>query len=538
MSLAPLSDDQVTYLYKAELIAKTSGLPGAWWNPSSTFSYFLNMVNAWVNDEKASFVVIYVITAFVYLYGMTWALRKYIPSPTIASFIAIISLIPHYTLGMTYWGFGGFEFIRARILIMPFVPVLLRCYFDWKASHRILIVFLGCCMVAVLNFEIIYMGAILCLYSLFFVLTDASIRRSIKYSHVLGIMLFGSMSIFFLYYNKIMIHFIGASKVFFVLPTYELLKRVFEGNLHQLTDMQYLDLKWEAAEKAFWWGLFPPRLSDIGLFLIEHIFILILAVGGCFVWKKRSKASFDQWVKFTLCTLVIAYGYQIIRTFGHYIMHWSPDIREEVRAFKFITFPMYISVGWFLTKMVGEKKYLWIIICCLTLFIAPVQVARRIPVQWKIQCVQWSQTFLTVEKQAYLEKVFAIKNSDQSEDIEQINSLLSQFWIGDTDDIKQSVLTTEHKIKFSDRPTLISYQDKRGAPTKYFENSSERTDLLVFWYLAYKEISQVLELDDPQLWILAAKKFECRFIVSKYNIQFAGLEKLYVGKSLNLYRIL
>jgi hypothetical protein len=529
MMRSPLSDDQITYWTKAELAMKHGGLTG--WDPTASFSYLLGAAYHFTQDKNASFVLIYLLVAVAYLYVMRRTALLYTGNPTASTLIAVISIVPHYTLGMTYWGFAGFEFIKARILIMPFVPIIISSYFRSHRTTGAWRAYLMCGSVCLLNLEAAYLGAILFLHTALFVIKDGSVALKPKILNMAGaICLFAA-----LYAGYSWIAAYSGTSTIFEFSIYDHLIGVVGDQLSRLDDAAYIDLRWQAAKDAFWWAMFPPRVTDMGMFVGEHAAIIAAAYFGAVAMRRSDREKFSQLLQLCFCIVIVTYGYQIFRIVLGLAAKWPPDIREEVRAFKFVIFPFMIWAAYLIGQTINARRVGLLALIIPALLISPVQLIRSIPANWKATLVESCHKYLSGEKLGYFEKLVEYRNAQKESDIDSINQVLSGHSSGPA---AQYVMTTEHKIKMSGLKTLVSYQDKRAGIQKiFFDNPTDRNDYLAVWSYAYSEIKSAIHSKDPDRVVAVADKYACRYVVVETRLVHPRLNSIYEGLALSCYEV-
>ena len=530
MLKARLSDDQITYWSKAGSAMEKGGMAG--WDPTSSFSYLLSAAHHLTQDKNASFALIYSITALIYLYAMRRSVLFFVGNTTAATLVSIVSLVPHYTLGMTYWGFAGFEFVKARILIMPFAPIIISGYFRWLKTSHVWKAFILCGFACLLNLEAAYLGAILALYYFLFVIGDKSVLLRSKLMGLAGAIVL-SLVIGGIY---VWIVTFSVESTLFELPIYEHLTSVVGDRLNQLDDAAYLRLRWQAAREAFWWAMFPPRWTDLGMFVGEHMLILIAALCGAAMMRRLERERFRQLLRFCFCVLIVAYGYQVLRFVLGLTIHWPPDIREEVRAFKFLIFPFMIWTAYLAGHTIQKRRIGLLILMISALLISPVQLIRSAPDRLKAGLVQAGHQYLSDEKLAYVEKLVEYRDIPRDLDITAINRVLSGRA---SDGTSQYVMTVEHQIKLSGLKTLVSYQDKRAGLQKvFFDDRADRADYLAVWSYAYSEIRSAVHSKDAERLMATADKYTCRYVVTRSKFVHPRLRPLYEGPALSCYEVL
>ena len=128
MSYDGLSDDQVSYFHVTDLIGSDNDFrPLAF---GTNLFYWLSSIGL---TKEQTLNAYFIVASVLYLCAMYWALGQvFLVSRWISVLIAVVSLAPIYTLGMTYWGFGRYEMILPRILVLWMIPL----FFGWSIKWR------------------------------------------------------------------------------------------------------------------------------------------------------------------------------------------------------------------------------------------------------------------------------------------------------------------------------------------------------------------------------------------------------------------
>ncbi len=523
-----LSDDQISYWYRASEII-THNFSIRYWNPTATFSYLLGFLYLVLHNVKWAFLFIFGCISVLYCVAMTLSIKIFLKNELLSLGIAIISLIPVYTLGMTYWGFGSFDMVRGRILIMPIAPLVIVWFYEKRNSGKIWIPLVLCSLAGVIHLEIIYLAIILSVV-LFWLHYQIGIDKKIFTQTLLPIALSGIVICGIYFIPKIVQSYLGPNPTTVLFHWLTLSREYYSDYINQLSNHAYLKLQWEASKSAFWWTMFPPRLTDIVYVAVSSFFLFFFGTLGLLEIKKKNYELFKFILIFLVATLSVAYGYQFIRYIGRFLWGASPKIWEEVRAVKFIYFFIYLSIGFLFKKWLVEKKFGLIVIASILIVFSPIQILTVLPTQWKERLITHTSTIF---RQPYLTEYFrkALKIVDvkQERDLKAIEGIFAKEVKTDR---RTYALTDIHSLKQSGLVTLISYQDKRSSTSQI-----NREDPLPYWYLAYNEISQALRSGNSEKVLQTAKKYQCEWVVSYQKLSDKNLIPRYEGEELFLYQV-
>jgi hypothetical protein len=525
-----LSDDQITYWIRSEIIADSFHRHLFSWDVTSSFSLLLAVAHRWLADPSACFIAVYTPIAILYFYSMKWSLDYFLKNSSISFLVSLVSIAPLYTLAMTYWGFAGFEFIKSRILIMPLVPVIFRLFFQWEDNKKIWIPFFLCGLGMILSLEIMYLLLALSLYLL--VLSMATRTSSSQRRRAIVIAIYSVAAIVFIYWLELflLIHNPTTLSSFDDAP-YPRLIQVYEGFIYELTNKAYVDLVWQASYAAFWWTMFPLRGTDLLFALFNAMFLLPLAAAGFLILKNEGPRLFWKVIGLMGCICVTAFAYQVLRFIGWKLFDWRPHILEEYRAVKFLYFPLYLAAGLFLKTLWMQQKKMWVFVLAALLCIPPLAVLRNLPQPVKQQIVQNAHAAFRLKPQQdeYLEKALQFRDPGQKEDIEKMIDILQAM----PSDSTEFVLSDIHALSLSGKRVMLSYQNKRaGRP---IGNKEDRKFYLPYWYLAYSEISAALHSGNADRLIEMARKYGCKYIAAEQPVKNEGWKCLYTGQRYNLY---
>ncbi len=518
-----LSDDQLNYVAIADKIMNPQEL--VHWVPYRTFSFILAGLFQFTHDHIISFKWIYSITAFLYMLSMYWALSKFVPNRIISISASIASLIPHYTLGMTFWGFAGSSFILPRILFMPIVPIVLGGLFIWENKNKYFLLPSLAAIFGTLSFESFLLAAICFPYmGLRLIHNKSGIKLWLKL--IVSCVITTAIAASILFLPKLY-----EPDFFTVLkPVYENIFAALFSQLSALSPASLVQLHWEAAYAACWWTLLPPQFSDIAFAIFDSFFIFILAIPGACILFKSNRYLFYQVMYIVGAIFICAYVYQGFRLIGWKMWNMHPHIWEEARCFKFIFFPLFLCSAIMLQRIwtkSGVKNWLiWFVI----LSISPLFVIRSIPLPLKESIHRLSiKIFSKTEYQGYVRKALKMPDYTWLEEVRELNQILHNIQENDV-----TVLSTLHELKKSQKTIVIAYNDKR---VDWMQYQGQSLPKLPYWYTAYTEIRNTLASGNALTILDVAHKYQCNYIVTESPLSHAKLSTLYMGQRLFLYKI-
>lgn len=533
MKNAALSDDQITYLVIAKRFLGIVTPPVSW-NSVDIFSYFLAGAYLVTRDFFQSFLWVYALVGMIYLNAARACFRSFFKDEKAAVALSLISIVPHYTLGMTYWGFAGFEYIKGRILFMPLAVLVLKIFFAAKEEKDIHKVFLLCAAGGILSYEAFYLLGLLILY----VLMMRS-REGVLFSggqEVYSGMLWALAVMAGIYFSNVIIGgWYHSTSPRMLWDVYEKIILANRAQVLSMSHAEYVRHYWEAAYKAFWWTMFPPKGVDLVFAFGNSVFLIFFGVWGAFLQKKEKPAFFRSNVLFLACAAAISYVYQAARFFSWKFFLTEPVIFEEVRAFKFSFFPLFLFIGSFLIyqRQRGKKT---LVLCSLVLmFVSPLEVLRGLPQSARTRLQTQALRSLGEDGfyRSYLSKALNNSSLSESRELEAISEGLQE--ISRKEGRRLPVLSDRHELESSGQEILVTYHDKRWHTETI---NGEKFDTLVYWHLAYEEISRSLrEQNIPSILRLAAK-YGCNYVVMPPQAPLPKeFRPVYEGTHYGLYRI-
>lgn len=525
-----LSDDQITYWMRAEIIGEFFQRHLICWDFSSTFSLLLALAHRWLVEPSSCFIAIYIPIAVLYFYSMAWSLDYFLKDRKIAVLVALVSITPLYTLGMTYWGFAGFGFVSGRILIMPLAPVVFRLFFQWQNNRKVWIPFCLCVLGMILSFEIVYLLLALVVYlpvSSIVMKTPASQRRRAVYIVIFSlgmIFLVNALEGFLIAHYRTPVAFVDDAP-------YLKLIQLHKGFVNHLTNREYVDLLWESSYAAFWWTMFPLRGTDLAFALFNALFLLPCALVGFSILKNGEPILFWKFIGFMGCVCATAFGYQALRFIGWKLFGWHPHVLEEYRAIKYLYLPFYLAVGFFLKNLWTEQRRISVFAVAALLCVSPLAVLRSLPHSLKQTIVEDARAafHLKIERTEYLQKAMQFSDPEQKTDIAAIIDVLRAM----PSRSAEFVLSDVHALNLSGKRVMLSYQSKRGGRPS--GSKEEREFHLPYWYLGYTDISGVLHSGSPERLVETAERYGCRYIAAEGVVNDKSWRCLYAGGKYNLY---
>ena len=516
IDLSGFSDDQTSYFLRAQMIAAGD----AGYQAGHFFPYILAKIYQLTGDFKTSFIVIYALVCFAYFHLTHAGFDIILKNRMVSLFLTIISLTPHYTLGMTFWGFAGSEFITARILIMPFVVPILAVYLTNLDKPGVFWLYGLCIILSLLHLSAIYLLGVMIVYYCLYRL----VKRRFKPDK--AAIYFLTASAWSGVWVLAMLYLIpGQHLDYFLIDTYRVITRVNHEYALSLTDREYLNLLWGSMSAAFWWAMFPPKLTDLFYAVTESFFLLAFAAAGFAALKKERGDLFRAMIMLMVSVLAVSYGFQTFCWIGWKLFGLGPKIYEEVRAFKFIYFPIFIAIGFFLMR--PNRKFKVVIL--ILLVISPFGLVRMTPNGLKLSMVeQFDRLFPNPIYHEYVEKALKIKSVDEAEITQLIKIIKKEA------PEEATILTTIHKIKQSGRRIIISYQDKRSGRQGF---TGPRKDEIVYWHLAYQEVSRVIKSRDPKHIRDTARKYNANYVILENRQDDPGLKPMFEGNRYFLYEV-
>ena len=523
----PLSDDQITYWATAEAV-RTMPFFSVLWNPTHLFSYCLAWIFRFTGDPSASFLVLYALTVFLYLRAMVWCLSYFFKDKKLCFCLALVSIVPHYTLAMTYWGFAGFEFIKGRILLMPLLPVIFRRYYEWKEDRKIWRPLALCGLGTILSYEAAYLLGILALDSAWNFWREKE-RRSLLPSFFKGVFLALALVFLVRYSQDYLQSYFGIHWFDNTAEIYEKLVPANRETILAMSGPEYADLHWRSAYRGFWWTLFPPRWMDLAFAAFNAFFLLLFGFLGARRQKKENPALFAWNVRLLIGVVLVSYSLQALLFVGWKTMGWHPSIWEEVRAFKFAFFPLFLFIGSYLVFQLKENRAARFYAAILLLLLSPLEILQSLPPETKARSLETMTRVLKNPVYAeYAAKALNVKDAAVEKDISRIRLFLKL-----RKDRNLFALTDLHALKEEGVHTIISYQDKRIHDFR----AGPRQDRLPYWGLAYEEVQGALRSGDAARVLRTADKYECAWVVSPHPLAHERLESKYAGSVYHLYRV-
>jgi len=519
-----LSDDQLSYWVIAQRILSPD--VSLIWKPFRTFAFLLAGLSKFFPHPAACFKCVYVLAALFYLNTMAWCLRYFFKDERIVLAVVWISFIPRYTLGLTYWGFMGFDYVLARILVMPLVPVILRLFVEWQKDRRRWAVLPLCALGGLLSFEAFILLVLLAGVEAVSLVRDAG-SRTMRGPALAGLGL----------------SFVLAAAIFFMPRIYDpqpayVLRPVFEniipanaGFMESLSPGAFADLYWNAARSAYWWGMFPPGAGDIGFALFHSMFLLALAVPGFIYFRGEHAQGFRFAVRFLVVGVLIAYGYQLARWVGWKLWGGWPDVWEEVRVFKFLFFPLFLAAGYALRAWFGSGRFWRGLLALMVLSLPMGDLLKFLPEHVKHQVKSAGSRWVHHPAyESYARKALGLRDAAGAGEEREIGRILSSLSAGG----RGFVLSTSHRLKETGHHIVISYHDKHAGIIEFGGRTYQK---LPYWYIAYEQVKAALDSCDPERILKTARKYGCRYVVPPCRLAHPGFKPLYEGSRYSLYEL-
>ena len=469
------SDDQKTYIRIATDIL-SQPVP---WMPSDSFAWILAGFYRLYGDWAQTFALIYGLFAGLYLLTAYACLRWLRLGSTPALAAALISLVPHYTLGMTSWGFAGAEFVTARITILPIAVLLMTVFLRNCDSHRVTWIFPPAAVASFLHLSSAFLFSILVIaYGL---VRARDLRRAFR--DAVAPLLLSTAIIAPLAYRVLFPPASGGFDVI-LLQIYEKMAAVQGPNMDALDPAATIDLLWKAAYAGFWWTMFPPRLGDVVYVLAENGVILAAV---CLAWLRRNCiASQEASLPGGLSAVAIGFTFRNLRN-----------------------------------SVPGALLFA-------ALLVSPTMAVRMLPETAKVflrsAALQYGPSDLNPE---YLEKALGLRGTARQE----LDELVESLRLARQGEACR-VIGLEHELKRSGCAVFVSYQDKRSP----LRNPGGHPLLLV-WYLSYEEIRSAIESGDPDRIVKVAERYGANMAVLPRSVRDPRFVPVFYGLHWHAYRI-
>lgn len=543
MRTREFSDDQLNYIVIAEKII--SGNPAERiWVPYKTFSFLLAFCKSWLGDYISALRLIYVVVAYAYLKAMSWGLEYFLEHKRWTCLVvSIVSLVPQYTLGMTYWGFAGSYFILARILAMPVIPVAFRLFFETKSPWNRFGALMLTAISGILSQEILLLWVAFWFYLCVELLIFDSCRKMTLQMRVTVSGLLGSaLAVWVIICAPA---WFGPDPFVELNGVYSKLAGAYGSSEASWQFLQNADFHWEAAYSACWWTLFPPALSDLVFGFFNMFPLLVAAIPGLVFLRRHRRSLFLSMALISGAVIVVAYAYPFFRWLCWKVCGWPPDIWEEVRAIKFLYFPIYVSIGMGVLIFWREKRRMAAAGLLLLAAASPLQIIRALPYSLREELSEYAFNWISgSDKQRYVLKAFKVVDYRAQHDIRRIKEILNAH-----QDQVSGVVSDLYDLKATDRDIYVTYNDKRNGTMRAFGRKYQKLPL---WHAGYKEISRFMDECGGDLSaksenvcgcesskaMAIMRKFDSRFIVLPCVYpEKSDLHILYQGERFSLYEI-
>ncbi|MDC1073052.1 hypothetical protein OAR43_07555 [Gammaproteobacteria bacterium] len=525
------SDDQITYLVQSRAASsneigwiRVNGL-------SSILSYLDQVIEL---SPKLKFISIYFFISVIYLFSMHYGLGRWLPDHRIRCLVALISTTPFYVLGMTHWGFAEFELIRGRIFSTVFAPVAIRIFYDHLSSWRSIFAYLLIAVGSLFSLAIIFLLPIF-LITAIGSLFGTNIRRWLKnlIPHLIGF-----VGVLFLV-SKTFKFGTGLGREMFSPVSAKFISSADRSVLS--TDATYLiDFLWEINYFGFWWAMFPPKLMDIWYSLLGGLPFFLIAGFAIFYRHIYLSKRIRELGWFVIAALCTAYGYQFTVFVGWKVIDLAPSHFEEVRAFKYILFPVFILIGVVLSHFYESKRY-WITTILVTLLLlTPYRSLKLIPESVANGAYSISQIIIDDPiKQEYVKKALNLKTGEPKLESE-LNSLLEVLIARKP--ARSEILSDENFLRLYGFTPTATYQSKIAVNAGKFPNvfnDEDHNDIraVIAWYISYHDTQTVIYGSDPERLIDIMRSQDTAFAITRSIYQHKSLRPLFSGSSFFLYEL-
>lgn len=503
-----ISDDQTTYFLAIQKNIVENGAIKPFALGENILYWFLLLFDTEVRALTAYFVFF----STLYLFSMYWSLnRVFLKDRLVSLVIATSSLAPIYVLGMTFWGFNRWGMILPRVSILWIIPLVVAFAMKLPLGRK---QWLGLFIsISTMIFHLSAFFLVACIY-IFLILRSLKSRQ----------FRFAFETTLFTFFILVVAESVRRSVVYSTMGFISEIPIQFIEQASSIVGREQIDLMWKASDAAFWWTLFPPRLSDVVYFLGGSFFIIYFAVSGVSRCWRSNKVLATNLLLLVVSVIVVAYGYQFFRFVGWRLLGLAPSFYEEVRAFRIIMLPLYIFAGLYLIYLKENNRLKAFIFCSILCFLPPTTLIRNLPTQLRIDAASEAVKILPGEaytRKEYVEKSLGINNQEKEKDIETIVNIILNGNFS-----QERIMSTEHKLKRAGLPVLMSYQDKRLP-----------LDRLVYWFLTFSEISKVLDSRDEKLIADTAYESNCSLVVTQYPLVTDRWSVLYEGNTLYFYQL-
>ncbi|MDM8517347.1 hypothetical protein QUF76_14185, partial [Desulfobacterales bacterium HSG16] len=379
--------DQITYIEIAKRILDNNFN----YHPFYTFSYVIAFFYEYTDSFELSLKWILFFCCVIYLKSMYFSLSCFHKSPSIRFITTIISIVPHYTLGMTYWGFAGAKYVLARILFTAICPIVLALFFQYRNNNKVWIPFLLCAAGCFLHLSAVYLFAVLVVTKC---ISDFKEKHDLaeknKKMFIAGMLWGGILIIIVRYFENWQFCLFGNE---ISTPRREIYSYLLAVNINffsEITHANYVDLLWDSMYKGYWWTMFPPRISDIAFFLFTSIFVIFFAIHGAVLQWKNKYDLFKFNMIFIAAIVIVAFGYQCVRFIGWKLLGTPPNIFEEVRTFKYLFWPLFTFIATYLTVMKARKRYFYMILSIFIMMIPNLETIQNLPEKAKEEILSFA----------------------------------------------------------------------------------------------------------------------------------------------------
>jgi hypothetical protein len=222
--------------------------------------------------------------------------------------------------------------------------------------------------------------------------------------------------------------------------------------------------------------------------------------------------------------LITAYGFQAANFLAWKLIGAPPRLFEEVRAFGFLYWPIYVAIA-FALRNLGSGLPAALLFAAL--LVSPTMTVRMLPDATKLllraSALRYGPADMNPE---YLEKALGLRTAPWQE-MDQLVESLRLARAGSA----CSVIGLEHEIKRSGCAVFVSYQDKRAALRNPGRN------ILLVWYLSYEEIRSAIESADPDRIANIAARYGAHIAVLPAPVSDPRFVPVFSGLRWHAYRI-
>ncbi len=571
--------DQTSYNLAAEDLLESwqQGLPfenefGSPWRQSFALLHVAGQ--RLLGDPAASYRLILFLSACAYLSTMYLLLASVLESRAIAALTTVLSLVPRYTIGTSFWGMGEYQAILPRIVVLSVFPLAWLYFVRHLRSRRVLESFALVALGFALHLSAVYFYCILLLtYGLHVVRSRAwssgmnlaaavvllvfalKAVPSPLWSHVaeeaplsaaaMTLLGFGLV----LYYSRYARSpWMGVAAILFlgVASGWLVAGAAVESMISAPTnDVHHLEALNRALYARFGWSLFPISLGTLGFALYNGGLLGAVALYELARrWRPGSRKLEHAVGLYGISVIAVSFGL----TGALQLYCWltgRPDVTLELfRAFRFIYLPLYIYLGLFLERLwqqtraggnVGRRLLLAALV--VMLFVPPRQALAGMPDGMKLMARTAVERSGILHREDPSQRKYLYTLLATRAEREQARARYRDFielcaWVRRSTPEEVVFLTTDYSFTYhSGRDIMISYQQGAGGARSMAVASGYRA-----WHDAYVAITSAFESRSPERIVAVALEYGAAYIVTPADQPLLPTPTVYANPSYVLYR--